>query len=176
MKYADEQKLTKEEWTAVATEMNSEDVAQKAELLTAAVSGRLSRKRCKAKLIELAKAGEVHLKTPDALYAWTFGAATVAGARPDGIPGKQHPVLDITQAQWDKITPKRIAEVIQEHTTEKRAADVVLALMYGKLFRPTAEDVIYLTNERVTIEGVKAPAQQRKQFDIMSLIADIEVG
>jgi len=173
-RYADGTKVTKKQWAEIDAEINSDDPEARAPKLLQLVDGRLSRKRCKERLPQLVEAGVIQLTTPEALYAWTYGTAQVGGTRVEGVPGRKEAKINITKAQWDKVSKKKIADILRQAQTEKRAALCMAAILMTRKFRPTAEDIVFLTNERVTIEGVKVPERTRKQLDLNALIAGIE--
>lgn len=172
-KYADAIELTKKQWAEINAEINAEGDG-KAVKLVKLVDGRLSRKRCKEELPKLVERKVIRLSTPEALYAWTFGTAQVAGKRVEGIPGRKEAKIAISEEQWEKVTPKRLADILRDTQTEKRASLCMLAVMWQRTYKPSAEDIVALTNGRVTIEGVKAPDRKRKQLDLAALIAGIE--
>jgi len=175
-RYSDAIKLDKKEFAELEAEIAGASEEKPAKKATALLEERLSRKRCKEHLLKLVKNGTVKLTSADALYRWTYGAATVDGEKVEGVPGKKEPKVNITTAQWAKVTPAQIADILREYTTEGKAGTIVLALISRGVWRPSGEDVVYLTNERVTVEGVKVPARTRKQPSLESLLAGITVS
>lgn len=172
-RYADAIKLSTKQWEAIAKEINAEGNGT-ANKLVELVADRLSRKRCKELLPKLVEQEVIKLTTPEALFAWTYGTAQVDGKRVEGVPGRKQAKIAITEAQWAKVTPKKTAAILREAQTEKRAAICMLAVMRARIYKPKAEDVVHLTNERVMIEGVKAPERTRRTLDLATLIAGIE--
>jgi len=97
-RYADAIHLSKKQWAAIETELNAEGDG-KAQEAVKLLSNRLSKKRCKERLVAMVREGQLRLGTPEALYAWTYGAATVAGAKPEGVAGKKEPLVNISETQ-----------------------------------------------------------------------------
>lgn len=167
--YADAIKLSKQQWE----EINAVEGNGPATKLYELVRDRLSRKRCKERIPQLVRAGVIKITTPEALFRWTYGTAQVEGSRAEGVPGRKEAKIPITKAQWTKVSAERIAEVLEQAQTEKRAAYCMSACILARVFKPTAQDVVDLTNNRVQIESVGASMRVKKGLDPAKLIDGI---
>ncbi len=121
--------------------------------LTDLISDRLSRERSKAELVERIKDGRVRITVPEVLMDWTFKSVTVQGV--DGkIRGRKDPKVNLTQDQFDALSDTEKAGLVEKYTNKRRVAENILPELIRKGMPLSPEDTVYLTNERITIEGV----------------------
>lgn len=143
--------------------------------ITSDLVPRLSNRRCKAFLVNQVEAGAIQVPAV-AIGAWTYKAVAVKGVEvPDTVAGKKVAVLELTEAKYAELGAKGVARLIEEHTTEKRAAYVVQALLVKGKVTPSAHDLVYLSNGRVAVEGI-AIESTRQGIDMGALIAGVTIG
>jgi len=181
--YQDEIELSKEDWKPYEDEIKAKGKGP-APTVFELVQYRISRKRAKGKATDLVESGVAIIDSVPKLFAWTYGSVTVDGAHPEGVRGLKVPKVDMTKAQFNalKLTKdeakaiqnpegadkevlesaqekaSKMAALIGEHQTDKRACYAVWALILNRIWKPTAEDLVYLCAGRLSIEGVVMPA------------------
>lgn len=124
---------------------------------------RIGRERAKKELVLRIKEGKIKVTEPRTLASWTYKNVVVTGAdleKPVKIKGVSKPAVTLTAAQFGKLSNEKKAEYIAEYANKRRVAnDIVPELI--KIGMPvSAEDVMYLTNNRVVIEGVTVPTSR----------------
>jgi len=135
---------------------------------------RLSNRRSKFFLVDQIESGAIQV--PAALVGpWTYKTVAVKGVEVDKMPGRKEPVRTITKDAFAKMDAKAVAKLIEKHTTEKRAAYVVQALLTGGVVKPTARDLVYLSNGRIAVHGITIEST-RKGIDLTSLVAGVTIG
>jgi hypothetical protein len=141
--------------------------------IEAELTPRLSNRHCKAFLVNSIKEGAIEIPV-EGISSLTYKAVGIKGVKvAEGISGKQKPVVELTKEQFGKLSPKEVAELIENYTTEKRAAYVVQGLLLQGL-PITAKDLVYLCNGRVAVEGV-ALESPRKGINISVLISGVKI-
>lgn len=160
----------------LATIKLSQDQAEKYSVAQIAedLVPRLSNRRCMAFLVRQVADGDI--KVPANLIGlWTYKAVEVTGVENGKVAGKKTPDKKITEAEYAKLSAKKVADLLKEHTTEKRAAYVVEALLKAGKIKPTAHDLVYLSNGRVAVAGIKIEST-RTGIDMKSLVAGVVIG
>ncbi len=99
------------------------------------------------------KDGRVRITVAATLMDWTFKSVSIEGV--DGkIRGRKDPKVSLTQDQFDALSDAEKAELVEKYTNKRRAAENILPELIRKGMPLSAEDMVHLTNERITIEGV----------------------
>lgn len=142
-------KLTQEEFDALDAD------ALRAKLCSEPQS-RISRERGKAYLVERITAGKINSITAAVIMDWTYRGVVIEGVAVNG-QGRavENAPKTLTQKKFDELTPAGKAALIKEFTHKRRAADVIIPDLVTAGMPMSAEDVVYLTNGRVEIEGVE---------------------
>jgi len=135
---------------------------------------RLSNRRCKAFLVGQVEAGAIQVPA-SLIGAWTYKAVAVTGVDAGKVAGKKDPVQKIGKAEYAKLGAAEVANLVREHTTEKRAAYIVQALLVNGKVVPSPRDLVYLSNGRVAVNGVTIEST-RKGLDMNSLVAGVTIG
>jgi hypothetical protein len=150
-------KLTREEFDSKSPE---ELVA----LLTKP-ENRLSSERSKADLVKRIEEGRVNSLSAGIMMAYTFNSLRVKDVEPlvKGGFKPESAKVKMTQAEFDKLTPKGKADLIEKYSHKKRVASAIYPELVAKGMPMTAEDVVYVTNGRVAIEGVTVASVNVKQ-------------
>ena len=137
---------TKEEYEAV-------DATKLAEVL----GPRLSLGNAKKVLVSVLRDNIVEISDPESLMDWTYKAVAVEGINGDEIVGKRVPEKTLTKEEFASMTSEQAAGFIKVHTTEKRAGEIIMALVSDDYFKPTEAQVVQLANGRIAVEGVSLP-------------------
>jgi len=116
---------------------------------------RISRERGHSFLVERVENGKINSITAVVLMNWTYRGVVVEGIAIEGQGRSvENAVTKLSQKEFDELTPAGKAALIKELTHKRRAADVIIPDLVSKGLPLTAEDVVYLTNGRIEIEGV----------------------
>lgn len=148
--------------------------ALSAEELLTVMTPRISERRALKVLLEVISDGTVTIEEPPTLADWTYKAIAVEGADLTEVSGAKTPKVSMTQKDFAALDGPGMAKLIEEHTTEKRASQIMLALMeYGLVLTP--EQVVALSNNRIKIEGVTLPSTSTKR-DSVILVKGVQVN
>lgn len=145
-----------------------------AEQIQADLIPRLSNRRCKAYLVQKIETGIVKVPA-NSIGTFTYKAIAVEGTDVGDVPGKKDPIKTFKKAEYNKLEALGIAALVKDHTTEKRATYVVQALLESGKLSPTPADLVYLSNGRITVEGIVIEST-RKGLDMGALIAGVEIS
>ena len=116
-------------------------------------------------LIDLVQAGTIVIGDPEVLMNWTYKAVVVEGLDPKvvkEISGKKTPVVTMSLAEFEALSPKHMGNFFRWYTTPSRAAKILLEIIKTQGYLPSAEKVVQLTNGRVAVAGVERPKQNKK--------------
>lgn len=119
---------------------------------------RISRERAKDMLTKRIAAGKVKL-TAAALMDLTYKNIRVEGVAPDALKGvrgvaPENSKETLTQEQFSKLKPAKVAAYVETFTHKRRIANAIFPAYIKAGMPMSAEDVVYVTNGRVAIEGV----------------------
>lgn len=144
-----------------------------AQKIKAELVPRLSNRRCKTFLLQKIEAGIVEVPAP-AIGIFTYKAIAVKGVDVGDVAGKKEPIRSFEKAAYEKLDAKAVAALVQEHTTEKRAAYIVTALLSEGKLKPSPAELVFLSNSRIAVEGVVIEST-RKGLDISALVAGVQI-
>lgn len=124
---------------------------------------RVSRERGKEFLVERVAAGRINSITPEMMMDWTYKAVAIEGTtvKGQGFTASQAK-MTLTKAAYGKLDAQGKADLINEYTHKRRAADVILPDLVSAGMPLSAEDVVYLTCGRIEVEGVTVAPKTRK--------------
>ena len=125
--------------------------------LTEELSPRLSLGNAKKVLVSILRDHKLVISEPETIMDWTYKAVVVEGASGDEIAGKKDAEKTLSIEEFDALTGEEVAGFIKKYTTEKRAGEIIMALISGEYFKPTASQVIQLANGRIAVDGVSLP-------------------
>lgn len=150
-------KLTREEFDAKSP-------AELVALLTKP-ENRLSCERSKADLVRRIKEGRVNSLSAGIMMAYTYNSVRVKDVEPlvKGGYKVESAKVTMTQAEFDKLTPTGKAKLIDNYSHKKRVASGIYPELVAQGMPMTAEDVVYVTNGRIAIEGVTVASTSVKQ-------------
>lgn len=149
-------KLTQEEFNAL-------DAAGLRAKLCDEPQARVSRERGKEFLVERIVAGRINSITPAMIMDWTYKAVAIEGMTIEGQGfTAERAKKTLTKAAFGKLNAQGKADLINEYTHKRRAADVILPDLVSAGMPLSAEDVVYLTCGRIEVEGVTVAAKARK--------------
>lgn len=141
-------KMTQKEFDAL-------DAAALRAKLCSEPQSRISRERGKTYLVDNVASGKINSITAAVLMNWTFRGVVVKGVEFKGQGrSAENALKTLTQAEFDKLSPTETSALINEYTHKRRAADVIIPALVTVGMPLTAEDVVYLTNGRIEVEGV----------------------
>ena len=126
------------------------------------ITPRISNLIAKKELVKMIKNGDVVFTNPVDLSEWTYKAVVVVGTDLSKIVGKKIPEVTLTVDEFKALTNDQVAKYIEDHTTEKTAAAYMFAIVEaGQIL--TAEQVVRITNSRITVEGVTVTKNSNKR-------------
>jgi hypothetical protein len=117
------------------------------------VSDRLSQERAKAELISRIREERIRINEPSTLMDWTYRNVAVEGVKTK-VRGVKNAKVTLTLDQFNSLTPEQKAGYISQFTHKRRIAGDIMPQLIIKGMPITPRDLVWLTNERVTIEGV----------------------
>ncbi len=117
------------------------------------VSDRLSQERAKAELISRIREERIRINEPSTLMDWTYKNVNVEGTKAK-VRGVKNAKITITLDQFKALSPEQKAGYVNQFTHKRRIASDILPQLIIKGMPITPRDLVWLTNERVTIEGV----------------------
>ena len=123
---------------------------------------RLSRERSKQELVSRIASGRIKVGEPSTLMDWTFKNVQVEGVDTD-VRGVKEAKVALTQEQFDALSDAEKATYIKQYTNKRRVAESILPELIRKGMPLSPEDVVYLTNGRIAIDGVVVERQSRRQ-------------
>ena len=120
---------------------------------------RIGRERAQKFLIDRISKENIKV-TPAALMDLTYKNVRVNGIdsiTEKKIRGVKEPKVTLTTEEFQQLTPEKIVEWVGKYTHKRRIADSIIPSYIAAGMPVTAEDVVYLTNGRVEIEGITNP-------------------
>jgi hypothetical protein len=145
-------KMKLSEVTPIAITMD-EFTAKSPQELVDLVSDRLSQERAKAELISRIREERIKINEPSTLMDWTYKNVTVEGVTAK-VRGVKNAKITITLDQFNALTPEEKAAYVNQYAHKRRIAGDIMPQLIIKGMPITPRDLVWLTNERVTIEGV----------------------
>jgi len=144
--------------------------------LLKAMTPRISERRALKVLADVLKDGTVTVEEPETLADWTYKAVVVKGVDMSEVTGSKEPKVTLTKANFESLTGEQMAKYIEEHTTEKRASLIMLALIgFGLPLTPV--QIVDLSNRRITVEGVELPkTTTSRKRDSVVLVKGVNVN
>jgi len=157
-------KMTREEAEAIDT----------AKLLEA-MTPRISERRAKKVLVDVIGDETVTVTEPETLMDWTYKHVAVTGAKADEVQGSKTPKQTLSAKQFKELDGAGMAALVKEYTTEKRAGQIMLALIEFGL-KPSPEQIVELSNARIAVEGVENPRVAGPRRDSVVLVKGVSVN
>jgi len=118
------------------------------------LSSRISQERAQSILLDLVGEGRIAITDPTTLTNWTFKRVVVKGIAYDG-PGYKTPKVELTKEKFGKLTAEEMAEILTGNISVERAKAIVLALLRDGVVKPTAEEIVHWSYNRIAIEGIE---------------------
>jgi hypothetical protein len=147
------------------------------EVLAEVLSPRISLLNAKKVLADIIGNGTISITDPEVLADWTYKAVHVEGTvYGDDVSGKKIPEIVLTSAQFSEVTPEQVAGYIKEHTTEKRAGEIINALIAGGCYIPTATEIVRLSNGRILVEGVSIAKANKDTHKVLVRGIKVNIG
>jgi hypothetical protein len=139
------------------------------------MSPRVSGRRAKDLLISLVGDGTVSVTDPETLMDWTYKHVIVEGVSAETITGSKDPKVSLAAEKFKKLTGAEVAELLKEHTTESRAGKIMFALI-GVGLQLTPEQVVTISNNRITVEGVELLKAAQRKKDSVILVKGVSIN
>ena len=117
------------------------------------VSDRLSQERAKAELITRIREERIKINEPSTLMDWTYRNVSVDGTKAK-VRGVKNAKITLTLDQFNALTPEQKAAYVNQFAHKRRVAGDIMPQLIIKGMPITPRDLVWLTNERVTIEGI----------------------
>ncbi len=138
----------------------------------------ISRERAKDLLTKRIAAGKVRL-TAAALMDLTYKNIIVEGVGPEALKGvrgvaPENSKETLTKEQFGKLKPAKVAAYVDTFTHKRRIANAILPAYIKAGMPMSAEDVVYITNSRITIEGVVVKAANGTKAE--AIVEGVEFG
>jgi hypothetical protein len=114
---------------------------------------RLSQERAKAELISRIREKRIKINEASTLMDWTYKNVTVEGVTAK-VRGVKNAKVTLTADQFNSLTPEQKAAYVNQYAHKRRVAGDIMPQLIIKGMPITPRDLVWLTNERVTIEGV----------------------
>jgi hypothetical protein len=138
----------------------------------------ISRERAKDMLVERITAGKVKL-TAAALMDLTYKNVIVEGVAPEALKGvrgvaPENAKETLTQEQFGKLKPAKVAAYVEKFTHKRRVAGSIIPAYILAGMPMSAEDVVYITNSRVAVEGVVVKAANGAKSE--AIVEGVEFG
>ena len=148
-----------------------------AEDLVEVLNPRISLLNAKKVLIDIIGNGTIGVTDSEVLADWTYKAVHVEGTvYGDDVSGKKIPEVVLTADEFSQATSEQVAGYIKVHTTEKRAGEIINALIAGGCYIPTATEIVRLSNGRISVEGVSIAKTNKAKGTHKVLVRGIKVS
>ena len=148
-----------------------------AEDLVEVLNPRISLLNAKKVLVDIIGNGTIGVTDPEVLADWTYKAVHVEGTvYGDDVSGKKIPEVVLTADEFSQATAEQVAGYIKVHTTEKRAGEIINALIAGGCYIPTATEIVRLSNGRISVEGVSIAKANKAKGTHKVLVRGIKVN
>lgn len=149
------------------TEMTSEDI-QKLILIDFGQNV-ISKERAIKFLINKVRAGKLSKIPAVAMLSWTNRRVWVQGTANtfknkdgsigtisgSGIKEEADAKLNPSQEEYEAYTSEQLADIVNQYIHKDKAADVIIPSLLEKGMPLTPEDLMFITNNRVTIKGLE---------------------
>ena len=145
-------KMKLSEVTPIAITMD-EFTAKSPQELADLVSDRLSQERAKAELITRIREERIKINEPPTLMDWTYRNVCVEGVKTK-VRGVKNAKVTLTLDQFNALSPEEKAGYVNQYAHKRRVAGDIIPQLIIKGMPITPRDLVWLTNERVTIEGI----------------------
>jgi len=142
-------------------ELEKKTAQELADLITVP-DNRLSRERSKQELVSRIASGRIKVGEPSTLMDWTFKNVQIEGVDAK-VRGVKEAKVTLTQEQFNALSDAEKAAYVKQYTNKRRVAESILPELIRKGMPLSPEDVVYLTNGRIAIDGVVVQRQSRKQ-------------
>jgi hypothetical protein len=133
--------------------------------LLSVIKDKISVERAKKFLVDRIKNERINSLSSEVLMSWTYKAVAVEGVTAK-IIGSTKPKVTLTAEQFNSLTSAAKANLIDQYTFKTRAVRIV-AWLIEKGMPITAEDVVYLTNGRIAVEGIVNPEPVRGASSVL---------
>lgn len=125
----------------------------------------LSRERAIKELVARVSEGRVKIDNPVALMDWTYKHVMVDGVAPETksngtvipLKGVDKATETLSKEKFAALDAEGKAALISKYTFKNRAANHILPELIKKGMPVSAEDIVYLTNGRISVKGVTVP-------------------